>query len=506
VTNLLQHITRGITWPYPTDNLDGFGELPYFAAGGTGRPNEETIQDNFVGLVEGTFKRNSVIFACEQKRLSIFSEAWFIWQGFNAGKPGRLFSTPDLDILERPWPRATTGDLLTRTLAHADFGGNAFVARQPGEVDRLRMMRPDWVTIVMGDRNGEPVRSTAQLDAEIIGFIYAPMDGQTPPEALLADEVAHFALTPDPTARYRGMSWLTPVIREIQGDQAATEHKLAFFANGATPQLVVSFDASVTEEQFGTFVEKMDQTHKGWRNAYKTLYLGGGADVTVAGKDLQQLDFSNTQGKGETRIAAASGIHPVIVGLSEGLQGSSLNAGNFAAARRVTADTTMRPLWRNVCGSLQAIVPPPNSGARLWYDEAQIAFLREDAADRAQVQFVKAQTIRQLVEAGFEAGSVVTAVEAEDDSLLVHSGLTSVQLNRPGEGDGQVTPVERARNLVEMVQKVYLGVGVVLSAEEARALLNQAGANLSPGGLRAIAAGNGKAPVPALANGSQGGG
>jgi hypothetical protein len=255
----------------------------------------------------------------------------------------------------------------------------------------------------------------------------------------------------------------------------------------------------------------MDQGHKGWRNAYKTLYLGGGADVTVAGRDLQQLDFSNTQGKGETRIAAASGIHPVLIPLSEGLSGSSLNAGNYAAARRSTADTTFRPLWRNVCGSLAAIVPPPNSGAELWYDEVGIAFLREDAADRANVQFVKAQTIRQLVEAGFEADSVVAAVEAEDDSLLRHTGLSSVQLIRPGEGDGQGAPnaAERARNIVEMIQKLYLGVGVVLSAEEARTLLNQAGASLSsgqfsptgrPASIGAQTVNNGNASVPSGAS------
>jgi phage portal protein BeeE len=500
MTNLLQHSRRGLVWPFPTEAMEGFsyGGSTYFGLAGAGQPNEENIEANFAGLVDGAFKHNAVVFACELKRLSIFSEAWFVYQGFNAGKPGRLFSTPELDILERPWPRGVTGDLLSRMLAHADPGGNAYVARTMDQPDRLRMMRPDWVTIVMGDSSGRPVETAAQLDAEIIGFIYDPKDGQTSPEALTAEEVAHFAPIPDPLARYRGMSWLTPVVREILGDQAATEHKLGFFANGATPQLVVSFDTSVSEEAFQNFVGKMERTHSGWQNAYKTLYLGGGADVTVAGKDLQQLDFSKTQGKGETRIAAASGIHPVIAGLSEGLQGSSLNAGNFNAARRITADTTMKPLWRNACGSLQTIVPPPNSGARLWYDESQIAFLREDAADRAQVQFVKAQTIRQLVEAGFEPASVVAAVDAEDDTLLQHTGLTSVQLVRPGEGDGQTaqTPAEEARNLVEMVQKVYLGVGVVLSAEEARGLLNQAGADLSPGGLRAIAAGNGKPPVP----------
>jgi phage portal protein BeeE len=444
MTNLLQHARRGFVWPFPAEP-DPFtlGMGGFFAAGTTGRVDQEGIDGNFASLVDGALKANAVVAAVEAKRVDIFSEAWFIWQGFNAGKPGRLFSTPDLDLLEQPWPRATTGDLLARMLLCADFGGNAYVARTMEQPERLRVLRPDWVTIVMGDASGRPVESAGQFDAEIIGFIYDPNDGQTPPVGLTVGEVAHFAPKPDPTARFRGMSWLTPVIREVEGDQATTEHKLGFFRNGATPQLVVSFDASVSQEAFESFVAKMDREQTGWRNAYRTLYLGGGADVTVAGKDLAQLDFKATQGAGETRIAAAGGIHPVIVGLSEGMQGSSLNAGNFGAARRVTADSTLRPLWRNVCGSLQAIVPPPNSGARLWFDESQIAFLREDAADRAQVQQIKASTIRQYIESGFSADSAVAAASAEDETLLVHTGLVSVQLQEPGaqpagNGNGQV--------------------------------------------------------------------
>lgn len=438
MTNLLQHARRGFTWPYPPDPL-GLGSSGYFATSIGGQPDQEAPLSGFMDLVEGALRSNTVVWSVESKRVDIFSEARFIFRGFNQGRPGRLFSTPDLDILERPWPHATSADLLTKLLLHADFGGNGYPARTSEDPDVIRLLRPDWVTLVLGDRHGRPVQSAAQLDANLIGLIYDPQDGSAEPEALTREEFAHFAPKPDPLARFRGMSWLTPVIREVQSDQAATMHKLSFFHNGATPQLVVSFDASVNEEKFERFIAKMDQTHKGWQNAYKTLYLGGGADVTVAGRDLAQLDFSATQGKGETRIAAASGIHPVIAGLSEGLQGSSLNAGNFAAARRITADTTMRPLWRNVCGSVQTIVPPPNSGAELWYDEAGIAFLREDAADRAKVQLVKAQTIWQLVQAGYETQSVVDAVEAEDMTLLRHTGMTTVQLHPPST-DSQPAP------------------------------------------------------------------
>jgi hypothetical protein len=113
------------------------------------------------------------------------------------------------------------------------------------------------------------------------------------------------------------------------------------------------------------------------------------------------------------------------------MQGSSLNAGNYNAARRSTADTCFRPMWRNLCGSLEAIVPPP-SGAELWYDEADIPFLREDAEAAAKIEQVKAETITKLVREGFTAVSAMAAVTAQDMTLLKHTGLVSVQLQPPG--------------------------------------------------------------------------
>jgi phage portal protein BeeE len=214
-------------------------------------------------------------------------------------------------------------------------------------------------------------------------------------------------------------------------DGAATAHKLKFFENGATPNLVIKRADAPDKTVFKEWVKLMEEGHAGAANAYKTLYLTAGADATVVGKDLQQLEFKVTQGAGETRIAAAAGVHPVIVGLSEGMQGSSLNAGNFGSARRLVADRTARPWWRNAAGSLETIVPPP-AGSQLWYDDRDIAFLREDRKDAADIQQIKASSIRQLVDAGYKPESVVKAVEAEDMTLLVHSGLYSVQLQPPG--------------------------------------------------------------------------
>jgi len=109
------------------------------------------------------------------------------------------------------------------------------------------------------------------------------------------------------------------------------------------------------------------------------------------------------------------------------MSGSSLNAGNFNSAARLVADRTLRPLWRNVAGSLQNIVIPPPDGSELWYDDRDISFLQEDRKDAADIQFIEAQAIRQLVDAQFEPASVVAAVAAQDMTLLRHTGIPTVQ-------------------------------------------------------------------------------
>jgi HK97 family phage portal protein len=398
----------------------GYG---FLAGGGTLAGNEEPIESSFSGYVQGAYKRNGVVFACMLARMLLFSEARFQFRNLRGGRPGDLFGTKDLALLETPWPNGTTGNLLSRMIQDADLAGNFYAAYRPGPA--LRRMRPDWVTIVLGSPTGR------DIDMEVIGYAYRP-DGVNGDEieVLRPETVVHFAPIPDPIARFRGMSWLTPVLREIQADSAATTHKQKFFENGATPNLVVKLGETVLDpELFQTWVDKFEGQHEGVLNAYKTLYLAAGADAQVVGADMKQIDFKVTQGAGETRIAAAGGVPPVIVGLSEGLQAATYS--NYAQARRRFADMTMRPLWREAAASLAPVVTVPRN-AQLWYDDRDIPALQEDRKDAAEIAGAQATTIKTLIEAGYEPDSVQKAIAAEDWGLLKHSGLVSVQLQPPG--------------------------------------------------------------------------
>jgi phage portal protein BeeE len=221
-------------------------------------------------------------------------------------------------------------------------------------------------------------------------------------------------------------------------------HKRKFFANGATPNMVVKHAEGATQKKILEFARKLEATHGGVDNAYKTLHLYPGADATIVGKDMRQIDFKQVQGAGETRIAAAAGVPPIVAGFSEGLQAATY--ANYSQARRRFGDGTIHPLWQNAAGCLAQLLDAPlGDDVRLWYDASDVPFLREDEKDAAEIRSSNATTIRTLVDAGFTPESAVAAVDAGDMRLLKHTGLFSVQLQPPGtqmNGKGKQKPAQ----------------------------------------------------------------
>ena len=409
-----------------------------------GTLDEEQIGSTLSGIV----KSNGPIFALTLARMQVFSQARFQWARYERGEETDLFGSPELAVLERPWVGGTTADLLARMELDVTAAGNAYIRRirrvQRGRVvsDRLVRLRPDWVTIVLGSTEDADHPAEA-ADVELLGYVYTPHGDTSRMVVLAPDEVAHYAPVPDPDGVFVGMSWVTPVIRDVLGDNLQTDHKRAFLRNSATPNLVIKFDPTVTVQQVKEFKKIFEAEYAGVENAYRTLFLGGGADPVAIGANFKEIEFAATQGKAESRLAAAAGVPPSWVGFSEGLQGSALNAGNFTAARRRFGDGTLAHLWENAAASLQTIVTPPDDRAHLAVSTRGIPFLAMDASDRAAVQEQEARTIVTLVKDGFTHASAVDAVINHDWSRLEPvtdaegNPMLSVQLQSPQANPAQ---------------------------------------------------------------------
>lgn len=409
-----------------------FAGWGYGTYAGSSAQDREKVEHHFRTYVEQIYKSDGPVFATIAARMLVFTEARFLWQRMRDGRPGELWWDQALELLDEPWKGGTTGELLARMEQDVSLAGNFYA---PREGKRLRRLRPDWVQVVLSAPPDQAVES------DRVGYIYTPGGGDITEKSrvYLPEEMVHWAPIPDPLAQYRGMSWLTPVIREVLGDKAATDHKLKFFSNGGTPKFAVTMSDRVTPEQFAKFKTLMRDQHEGTENAYKMLFLGGGADAKVVGADLKQLDFKVTQGAGETRITAAGRVPSIIVGLSEGLEAATYS--NYGQARRAFGDAWARPTWRSAAAALATVLPKPNDRSRLWYDDRDIPFLREDAKDQAEILSRQALTIESLVRAGWKPDTARDAVISGDLSVLQHTGLFSVQLQPPGtKMPGSATP------------------------------------------------------------------
>lgn len=376
------------------------------------------------------YQHNPVVFACVNFRARLFAEMVPKWRSTIDHK---LFGDPGLLPLEVPWPGGSTSALLTRMLLDVDMAGNAYLVR--GDAGRVHRLRPDCVAILINSPSGD----ANAADAAVVGYQFTPYGGGTESGVTyLPEQVCHWAPIPNPALRFSGMSWIQAALGDIFADNSMSEHLHNYFKNGATVNLLVTLDAD-NPDDFAEGVATFKAAHEGGDKAHGTLFMANGSSAEAIGSDLKSVDFAPVQGKSETRIAAAAGTPPTLVGLSEGL--ASTNYGsNFTASRRACSDALLRPLWRSACAALQVLLDVPDA-AELWYDEAQIPFLQDDLLDAAKSRQTDAATMGSLINAGFTPESARDSVIAGDASLLTHTGLVPVQLQAPGSPPADTTEV-----------------------------------------------------------------
>lgn len=386
----------------------------------------------FENLVESVHRDNGIVAGAVEARSLLMSSIRFRYRrGYSQQRTGELWGDRSLAPLEM----ANRSEFLKRLERDACYAGNAYVFRDGNTVRRLA---PDRVSFIMRSEflpewSSSDRRNTVPPDAEVIGYAYHAERGGSVSVVYPVDQVVHWMPEPDPLHWWRGESWVASVLREIVADDKAVTHAGKFFDNAATPNMVFTFPPERTVDEIRAFAEVMNATHAGSENAYKNMFLAGGADVTPVGVDLSKLEIKDLTAGHETRIALRARIPGVILGIREGYQGSSLNAGNYGSARRMWADGWFTPHAESLCAALAKLIDVPG-GSELHYDPAAILFLQEDLKDAADIIQTQSVAMRQLVEAGFDPDSVRDAVTTNDMTKLIHTGNVSVQLQPPGAG------------------------------------------------------------------------
>jgi Phage portal protein len=372
-------------------------------------PDREPVLPQLAAFAQQANSSSAIVFAAILTRMALFSEATMKYQALD---DKHLFGNTSLAKIEHPFgPESTTGDLLARAEQDVSLAGNSYTWDPPGE-DRFVRLRPDWITIVS---EAVPVDGGGWYRRKI-GYWFEPPKGVLDKGRgflVPAGECVQWAPTPDPAADFRGMSWLTPVMRDVQGDDGLTRYKIKYLQNSASPNLLIRYAQKLQPGTVDSVRERMHARYGGVDNAFKTLILDQGADVTVIGNSLAQMDFSGVSAVGVERILAAASVPGVLVGL-EPLRGAGRG---FQESMQKFANLWGRPHWRSFCGAFSQIMDVP-SGNRLWHDTSDIAALQDGEMERAQAALVRMQAVLAGVQAGATMDSAAAAVDAMDLTLL----------------------------------------------------------------------------------------
>ena len=158
--------------------------------------------------------RNPIVWAAVTKRAMVFSEARFQFQALRNGRPGDLFGTPALSVLERPWVGGSTSHLLSICEMDASLYGNSYWIREGDELVRLDPCR----VVVSVGAVGDPERPYGMR----LGGYYVVDDRNEEVRFFDPSDVAHYRPMPHPENPWKGASWLATLTREVAADTELT--------------------------------------------------------------------------------------------------------------------------------------------------------------------------------------------------------------------------------------------------------------------------------------------
>lgn len=323
----------------------------------------------------------------------------------------------------------------------------AFKLRNPvGQVVGLRALHPDRVRVGQAS-DGTKV---FQVDGQDTGFT--------------SREILHL-----PGLSYNGIVGLDPLSLFAEGlgrAAAADQFASKSFGTGSHLQAYLSFEQELTEEQSDDLKARWQKFHSGMANGDQFGVIGNGAKYQTVSLTPEQQQLIETRKLEVTEIARYLGVVPPKL--------YDLERATFSNIEQQAIDAVVDGIRPWVERFESFINFDPTLMAEGNFIEFELdGLLRGDSAARAA--FYTA-----LINAGVMTPA--TAAHLENLPAPVELEYYTRPLNmavvRPGQ---PVDDGAEARKLsaAEAVQKVYLGVPTVLTKDEARQLINDAGGNLA---------------------------
>lgn len=368
--------------------------------------------------------------------------------------------TPLAALLREPNPRMSGPFLWEWTSSTYDIHGEAIWLKVRGRDGRPGELWPVHPSNIMVRRD----------DSGALSYVYGPgvTLGAKALYVIPERDVVHFK-TYNPESTIRGLSPIEPLRQTLVNEDAARRASSAFWSNGARPAGFLSHPHKLSDDAAKRLAAEWNALHGGVDNFGKWAVLEEGMKPEVLSLTAEESQYIETRKLNQIEVCAVYDMAPPVVHILD-----RATFSNIVEQFRSMYRDTMAPHLSGFEATMAAQLTP-EFDADLYSEFLMDEVLRGNFEQRIP-------TIAQAIQTGQMTINEGRQIENRPpieggDKLLINAALVPVG----GADEMSVTDLTLA------LQKIYLSVGSVISADEAREILNRAGANL-----------DGPAPTPTV--------
>lgn len=219
---------------------------------------------------------------------------------------GELEEHPLLGLLARPNPILTGRQLRYTLVTHLELTGMAFVLVAEDALGRPAELWP------LSPAELIEIQSGPDTTRPITAFVFQGPGGRR--VSYRPEQILYFR-HPSPRSLIYGASPIEAMAHAFDIDLAVRVYQRNFFSNAARPEVVLTTDQRLSDEEARRILTAWRQKHQGLSHVFEPTILDGGLKLTPLSFSAKDFEFMALAGWTQDNILAAYGVPAGKLGL-----------------------------------------------------------------------------------------------------------------------------------------------------------------------------------------------
>ena len=437
----MSRLTEFLSRLVPNRNIP-IEEIRQDATAPSGFDQPERPDRSYFNAADQGYRNNELVFACINEYITSASEARLIVGTRDQDR--NFIETTDsraLELLHEPNRSQDMTAFLEQMHMQLLIGGNAYMYKPVSDIGTLSgmwLLRPDRVRVIPDTMTGYPQ-----------GWYYTIDHKST----VIPEELISQHKVVDPLNDWYGLGALQVLAKMVNLDMSATDFAKSVFENKGVPAGFLKVARRLnTQDEADAIRRNWHARFAGKANWQRIGVLDEDASYEELASKMTDMAMPDLRNLTESRICAAFGVPPIVVGANVGLQNGTYS--NYAQAKESFWEETLMPAYKRIAVFMTRALRNTIEfrDMEFSFDFSGVRALAEDREQEANVQKTRSEAAAILIRVGYDPDSVSEALQLPQG--LLHTGqLPSANpstLNAIESPTIEVQPIRNVKGMAEL--------------------------------------------------------